>query len=768
MFRIPIIDQNERFLDIDGMPLVRGKLDILDPVSNNPITVWSYADDEFTEHANPVILDIEGRSEQTIFSDRLSYVRVYRYEGLDEWNEPIYVFIRDYYAGEDSSSESREYVIGIDALKALDPSVNTTVNVIGYYNSFDCPLRTYVYDPNSSLDADGGYVIASDYTAEGRWILQFDGEYLPSTYYGVYPGSEANMAALMSYVGQIKGKNTAPGIWMVSGTYSYATDIVTTKKLQMDSNTHFGVAVTCNSVDVVGTPTSPVADFYVSGGTVKSSWYSNINAFLGSGADRLVVDKDNFVTKALDAPKTLTGTYEAWIRLPAVTTSSNYLDFVGAKIICDRSFSTSDYVKFSNMTIKQSWWIPTAYANWDVGLLSQGHHVQATTVSANAIDISDFENAAVWLKFRDANGDTSVDMQGRSADSFSSANICAYKNGSVNTLIYTGNQAVQLTDMKIGTLTTDSTVSAVRSAFTLSYYTGPGINCTDCVVDSIGALNSDTTSIVLNKCVLNAAVNVTAHTGSWSTDNYSKGQYINIYDSTVNQFVYTKGDLVLIKNIITAPIEVYPHYEESLPVIRMTVSENEFMGSAKLTVKLRNNATDTALAGCTPDITMVNNSWDQNDEWGFDVQLFSDQINFTYFIGTGGKFVYKGNNGKCPQECPPMSNITTAASANFLILGNCYYDTAGYRNVFWPYTHTGSFISPVTWNGKSMSIEKKAVRWDGAGMYVVENSVSNDPKHAWVPYFLYSADDSNNWMFRQVAVTDTTNSAPGRVVYIGQ
>ena len=767
MFRIPIIDQNERFLDIDGMPLVRGKLDILDPVSNNPITVWSYADDEYTEHANPVILDIEGRSEQTIFSDRLSYVRVYRYEGLDEWNDPIYVFVRDYYTGEDSSSESREYVIGIDALKALDPSVNTTVNVIGYYNSFDCPLRTYVYDPNSSLDADGGYVIASDYTAEGRWILQFDGEYLPSTYYGVYPGSEANMAALMSYVGQIKGKNTAPGVWMVSGTYSYATDIVTTKKLQMDSNTRFGVAVTCNSVDVVGTPTSPVADFFVSGGTVKSSWYSNINAFLGSGADRLVVDKDNFVTKALDAPKTLTGTYEAWIRLPAVTTSSNYLDFVGAKIICDRSFSTSDYVKFSNMTIKQSWWIPTAYANWDVGLLSQGHHVQATTVSANTIDISDFENAAVWLKFRDANGDTSVDMQGRSADSFSSANICAYKNGSVNTLTYTGNQAVQLTDMKIGTLTTDSTVSAVRSAFTLSYYTGPGINCTDCVVDSIGALNSDTTSIVLNKCVLNAAVNVTAHTGSWSTDNYSKGQYINIYDSTVTQFVYTKGDLVLVKSIVTAPIEVYPHYEESLPVIRMTVSDNEFFGSAKLIVKLRNNATDTTMAACTPDITMVNNSWEQVDEAGFYFQLFSDQINFTYFLGTGGKFVYKGNNGKCPQQCPPMSTVSTATSATFLQLGGCYYDT-GYNYVFRPYATTANFMVPMSWNGTGMGNELHPVTLDAGSLQVIDNVQSLQPKHAWVPYFLLSASDENNWMFKQVAVTHTANSAPGRVVYVGQ
>ena len=765
MFRIPIIDQNERFLDIDGMPLVRGKLDILDPVSNNPITVWSYADDEFTEHANPVILDIEGRSEQTIFSDRLSYVRVYRYEGLDEWNEPIYVFVRDYYAGEDSSSESREYVIGIDALKALDPSVNTTVNVIGYYNSFDCPLRTYVYDPNSSLDADGGYVIASDYTAEGRWILQFDGEYLPSTYYGVYPGSEANMAALMSYVGQIKGKNTAPGVWMVSGTYSYATDIVTTKKLQMDSNTRFGVAVTCNSVDVVGTPTSPVADFFVSGGTVKASWYSNINAFLGSGADRLVVDKDNFVTKALDAPKTLTGTYEAWIRLPAVTTSSNYLDFVGAKIICDRSFSASDYVKFSNMTVKQSWWIPTSYANWDVGLLSQGHHVQATTVSANTIDISDFENAAVWLKFRDANGDTSVDMQGRSADSFSSANICAYKNGSVNTLIYTGNQIFSLDNMHVGSLTTSAGITAKDSYVYLSYYTGPSLNCKKCTVEGT-PINVDNTSISISDSIFNVVVDVTPHTGTTSITNYSTSKDLSIDNSEIRATLTTKGQIYLTRNTVIQKVVIYPH---SLPpyTLWMFLENNVFHDTVQ--VKLRNNATDYDVAGVVPQIVVTNNTWQTGvlAADGFDIQLFSDPVNFTYFLGTGGTFIYKGNNGMCPQEHPPMSTVTTAHSASFLQLGGCYYDT-GYNYVFRPYATTANFMVPMSWNGTGMGNELHPVTLDAGSLQVIDNVVSLQPKHAWVPYFLLSASDDNNWMFKQVAVTHTANSAPGRVVYVGQ
>ena len=67
-YRIPVINQNERFLDLNEQPLVNGKVEILDPVSNNSLTVWSYTDDEYTVMTNPVRLDIEGRVPQHRFS----------------------------------------------------------------------------------------------------------------------------------------------------------------------------------------------------------------------------------------------------------------------------------------------------------------------------------------------------------------------------------------------------------------------------------------------------------------------------------------------------------------------------------------------------------------------------------------------------------------------------------------------------------------------------------------------------------------------------
>ena len=58
MYRIPVINQSTLFEDINRNALVQGKLEILDPVSNNPLTIWSYTDDEYTVMTNPVILEI--------------------------------------------------------------------------------------------------------------------------------------------------------------------------------------------------------------------------------------------------------------------------------------------------------------------------------------------------------------------------------------------------------------------------------------------------------------------------------------------------------------------------------------------------------------------------------------------------------------------------------------------------------------------------------------------------------------------------------------
>ena len=299
----PIINQNDLFVDNNNEPVVRGKVEFLDPVSNNLITVYSYTDDEFVELENPIILDINGRSEQSVFSDRLTYCRLYSYHGLDEANHPIYEFVRDWYAGHNAQSIVSENVYTLNALKDLNPEYNTRVTVIGYHSDNDCGPRYYYWDPNSTLDADNGYVVASNVEASGRWILQFDGPYIPSNYYGVDPQHISNAPALLTYAEQISGKKTAPGIYFVPGHYQNQIWWNTTKRVLLSSNSQFDTGIDCAWVDVIGKPSTWLADIEVSDSScpVYSSWYKHARAFWNSGSRYKYADGKNWTDNTLTA-----------------------------------------------------------------------------------------------------------------------------------------------------------------------------------------------------------------------------------------------------------------------------------------------------------------------------------------------------------------------------------------------------------------------------------------------------------------------------------
>ena len=49
-----VISQHDIFVDIDIGPLVNGKVEVYDPVSNNLLNVYTYSDDEYAVVANPL------------------------------------------------------------------------------------------------------------------------------------------------------------------------------------------------------------------------------------------------------------------------------------------------------------------------------------------------------------------------------------------------------------------------------------------------------------------------------------------------------------------------------------------------------------------------------------------------------------------------------------------------------------------------------------------------------------------------------------------
>ena len=412
MYRIPVINQSTLFEDIKRNALVHGKLEILDPVSNNQLTIWSYTDDQYTVMENPVILDIEGRVPQTVFCDRIVYVRVYAYKGNDENNRPIYEFVRDFYAGENENSESREYIVGIEALKDIDPSVNSSVNVLGYFNAYDCPMRQYVWDSECTQDADNGYIVASDVSDKGRWILVFSGEYLPSNYYGVYPGHTANINALLSYIDYVGTAltKTAPGVWFVPGEYSDSTvALITNKKLLIDNSTSFSYkSITSNDdIKIVGGETDHcITDLY-GVKSAHSSWYKTLQGFLDSGAKELIFDKSNNFTQAPVMTKNTTLS-----NVHLVNNTNAYADRMGFNnftLTLDKCtvddhlfYPLTSRIFFKNMLVTDRYFYGPNVNNMDI-----------SRINADNIYLCNFDNAVIYLKWMYQKGYTDIDMEGR-------------------------------------------------------------------------------------------------------------------------------------------------------------------------------------------------------------------------------------------------------------------------------------------------------------------------------------------------------------------
>ena len=406
----PIVNQNDLFVDNNEQPLVHGRLDFLDPVSNNLINVYSYTDDEYTILTNPVILDIYGRAEQSVFSDSLTYCRLYAYRGLDEHNQPIYEFVREWYAGHDAQSEISDTVYGIEALRDLNPENNKNVMVVGYYNEHDCGPRRYYWDENSTLDIDNIYIVGSDRTSVGRWILNFDGEYLPSTYAGVYPGKTANINALLSYVEVINGKKTALGVWFVPGEYSDSTvALITNKKLLIDNSTSFSYkSITSNDdIKIVGGETDHcITDLY-GVKSAHSSWYKTLQGFLDSGAKELIFDKSNNFTQAPVMTKNTTLS-----NVHLVNNTNAYADRMGFNnftLTLDKCtvddhlfYPLTSRIFFKNMLVTDRYFYGPNVNNMDI-----------SRINADNIYLCNFDNAAIYLKWMYQKGYTDIDMEGR-------------------------------------------------------------------------------------------------------------------------------------------------------------------------------------------------------------------------------------------------------------------------------------------------------------------------------------------------------------------
>jgi hypothetical protein len=696
-FRIPIVNQNERFLDINGDPLVNGKVEILDPVSNNFLTVWTYSDDEYVTAENPVILDVEGRSENTVFCDRLVYCRSYKFLGLDENRHPMYEFVRDWYAGQDRENESRDYVTGMESLRDLDPSVNSSVNVIGYFNAYDCPLRTYIWDPNCNQDVDNGYIVGSNVSDTGRWILLFDGEYLPSSYYGVYPDSEGNISALVGYPDKVGTslKPTAPGIWFVPGNYS--STFTTLKKLQIDAKCQFAGIVDCNSVDVVGTPEHYVGDFYVTGGEVHSSWYKNVNVFLNCGASTLVIDPANyFVTSLITNTTSLANkTLRGGNRLPVTFSQAGCYRVEDSTLLEGTIFDPRyDRVLFNTDKYGDGNFTKVGSASWDPGSITTGHRVQYSP--STSPKVKNFDNPAVWAKIM-------VEMRERLPQSLWSTMTLDFEGANVTEGVSTG-KFTEVRNLNINNLTCNPgavslnlynvvvRTGLVVTANTLSIRKSEvrfdglpevlRLDVEDSKVESNVVFNDPNMAIFGVNSYFGVSFNAI-------TDNESATSVLNFNRCTfsTNAQIYSKNLTMIDCVTNNANIKVFP-YKDGSNVYHLTVrlEGNYFVNNTPIEfTKLDNLQTSENCYDCVRDWVIVNNYFGGNTE-GLRCRYWQNRTGSYYdrvFIKEEFQvhsIVYSGNSGNCPWENPkayPQVTYNKAYTTHTTAGGTTWYIYTG-------------------------------------------------------------------------------------------
>lgn len=678
----PIVNQNDLFVDNNEQPLVHGRLDFLDPVSNNLINVYSYTDDEYTILTNPVILDIYGRAEQSVFSDSLTYCRLYAYKGLDEHNRPIYEFVRDWYAGHDAQSAISDTVYGIEALRDLDPEYNKNVMVVGYYNEHDCGPRRYYWDENSTLDVDNIYIVGSKNTSVGRWILNFDGEYLPSTYAGVYPGKTANINTLLSYVEVINGKKTAPGVWFVPGEYSDSTvALITTKKLLIDNTSSFSYkSITSNNdIKIVGGETDHfITDLY-GVKTAHSSWYKTLQGFLDSGAKELIFDEPNNFTQA---PVMTKNTTLSNVHLVNNTNAyANPMGFGNYTLTLDRCtvddhlfYPSTSRIFFRSMLVTDRYFYAPTVQNIDIS------HINCDNFNFN---LCNFDNAEIYLKWMYQKGNTDIDMQGRIVSDIDFApSLTGLHNCRFNTLTLNDSSKTVFLENCQGILRSINSANLIIYNCRLTLGTnlalaqGGLLNIKDSVITGSGDIQAGADfALMIEHSTLEPSItcpNVT-NINAQPNDVIIKG-------STVGDIELKKLEMT---NSKAATIKIY-----GSAAARNTIGN----------VKLENNVIDNFgfftvtgfeqyVSNCTfVQTRIVNNTFNNSFTCPFYVKD-SGGNKYEFISSTGAHdYLYRGNHGQCPIDSTQV--VTTVPYTD-----GAYKDAADHE---WPLelTHTFRMFLP--------------------------------------------------------------------------
>lgn len=654
----PFLSQDDLILDNNRQIIPGAKIEVYDPISNNYVDIYTYdgSNEKYTIAPNPVYLNGLSRPEHTYFAKQIVLCRLYKYIG--NFSDPRvdddtqnWLFIREWNGAFTADTVKNDTIIyGLESLIEANTELGS-VTVVGYWNSTDCEGRTYVWDANCVQTPDNGYIVKSNDKDTGRWILKFDGEYLPSTYYGVYPGNEANINALLTYVDTVGTASikTAPGVYFVRGDYKASSVALTTaKKLLIDNDSSFTRSSISSSSDikVIGGETNHfITDLY-GVKTAHSSWYKSLQGFLDNGAKELIFDKSNNFTQASVMTKNTTLSNVHLVNNTNVY--ANWMDFGTYTLTLDRCivddhlfYPSTSRIFFQNMLVTDRYFYGPNVNNMDI-----------SRINADNICLCNFDNAEIYLKWMYQKGYTDIDMEGRIVSDINFApSLIGLHNCLFHTLSLNDSSKSVFLENCQGTISSVNVKSLVVHKCRLT-------------IDVVVMLNGGILDIVDTELSGNGTFSAgSAFALNIARSNISQNiVYPNITNNTVQLF-----DIIIDNSNVIGNIEVK----------KLTMT-NSKAGSVKIygafngtsavidSVTLENNVIDnfgfftvtgfeSTVNNCTfVQTRIVNNTFNNSFTCPFYV-TDSEGKKYEFISSTGAhNWLYRGNHGQCPIDSTQM------------------------------------------------------------------------------------------------------------------
>lgn len=662
-----------------GLPL-EGRIRVYLADSDVLADVCTLEGTDYVKTVNPLLLHA-GLTDDSLFVDLGLYrICVDRYtgpEGQMSTESPSDYFeqvdVLEFGLDYDPQSASTSTVSTLEDLQNTDTALGT-VTVLWHSTAGDCFPRTYIWDKNSQDTIDGGYVVGSEKSDTGRWILLWGDEILPCSVYGIKPGSEGNINTFLSYpeyVGSFR-LVTAPCVRFGKGTYNSSVTFFTAKEVCFDGGAQFPNATfSCPRIRKFGTFGDYIADFYFSDKSTvaHSSDFKTLDVFLSCGADTLVVDNTNyFKSKQINRGVSLANKrIEGSVYIGAVYGTGGSLAISKCHISAKGIFGPNTKVSFTGMTFNEEWWTSMTASTWDFGRLNDGHKIQYMSTSLNKTSRKDFVGQDyVWLKMRTAEVESqraltpspTLDLEGATiANAYGIAKPVTLKNGHFkgDLNLATGKGSVTLEDIVVDGSTylgSPSTCWLTRCKLRLGSEIATGtVTATDCDLDSMITFS---TPIAWNLKGGSFGINL-----NYAKDNDTQiaaFQARDVQFNRSNNYMRLKKAYFYDCSLEGQYIRIYPYKYTSGSTteywFKGAMVNCRVNGTYPIRYTMFNNKTD----GMSDlDCKNAKIEWDwlgntfSGNRFGISFRVFAQTGVNTLLVGPGPhKIHYDGNMGQCP------------------------------------------------------------------------------------------------------------------------